>query len=143
MEKRQAKAKAYNEECCYVFEDQPFWSDNQGITSGRRVGLCLYRRSTGRLTWITEPYFNVVSMHCDEKRVLFAGESYTGSRLKLHGLYLYSVETGETRCLIEPGTREVGTSVLWGDRIFLTAKPVGVHEDTRMYKDMFLLSPQS
>ncbi len=142
IEERQEKAKEYNSECCYTFEDQPFWTDNQGITSGRRSGVCLYRRSTGELTRVTDPFFSAVSVDCDGKYVLLSGESYTGSRPKLHGLYVYTIATGETRCLIQPGTREVGISVLWGENAFFASKPADVHEDTRMYCDMFLMPLQ-
>lgn len=139
IKERQKMAKGYNSECCYTFEDQPFWTDNQGITSGRRSGVCLYRRSTGTVIKVTEPSFNAYSVDCNDRYVLLTGESYTGSRPKLHGLYVYTIATGETRCLIEPGTREVGLSALWGEKAFFASKPTDVHEDTRMYCDMFLI----
>jgi len=138
VEERQDMAKAYNTECCYVFEDQPFWTDNQGITSGRRTGLSLYRRSTGELKAVTDPYFNATSIDCDGKYILMGGESYTGSRLKRHGLYLYTIATGETKCLVQPDTRETGVSLLWGDKVFLAAKPEE-NEDSRIYCDMYVL----
>ena len=62
IEERQKMAKAYNEECCYTFEDHPFWTDDQGITTGRRVGVSLYRRSTGELKPVTAPCFNATSI---------------------------------------------------------------------------------
>jgi len=139
LEDRQDMAKAYNEECCYVFEDQPIWSDNRGITSGRRTGVSLYRRSTGELTPVTDPYFNATSIDCDGKYILLGGESYAAAaKLKCHGLFLYTIATGETKCLVEPGTRETGVSLLWGDKVFLAAKPE-VNEDSRVYCDMYVL----
>ena len=132
-------AKAYNEECCYTFEDHPIWTDDEGITSGRRLGVSLYRRSTGELKPVTDPFFNAMSIDANSQYILLTGESYAHMRPKLHGLYLYTIATGEMRCLIEPGTREVGISALWGENAFFAGKPTDVHEDTRMYCDMFLM----
>ena len=139
VEERQEMAKAFNEECCYTFEDHPFWADDQGVTSGRRVGACLYRRSTGEMIKVTDPFFSAVSIDANDKYILFSGESYAHLRPKLHGLYLYTIETGEMRCLIQPNTRELGLSALWGENAFFVGKPVDIHEDTRMYGDMFLI----
>ena len=139
VEERQERAKAYNEECCYTFEDHPIWTDDEGITSGRRLGVSLYRRSTGELKPVTDPFFNAMSIDANSQYILLTGESYAHMRPKLHGLYLYTIATGEMRCLIEPGTREVGISALWGENAFFAGKPTDVHEDTRMYCDMFLM----
>lgn len=139
VESRQAMAKAYREECCYTFEDYPFWADNQGITSGRRAGVCLYRRSTGEVIKVTDPYFHAISVDSNDKYVLLLGESYVHFRPKRHGLYVYTIATGEMRCLIEPDTWEVDFSILWGDNAFFTGKPTDVNADTRMYYDMFLM----
>lgn len=139
IEERQKMVKAYNEECCYTFEDHPFWTDDQGITTGRRVGVSLYRRSTGELKPVTDPCFNATSIDANDKYILLSGESYAHMRPKLHGLYVYTIATGEMHCLIEPRTREVGISLLWGENALFAGKPTDVHEDTRMYCDMFLM----
>lgn len=136
-EEREKEASDLAEEGWYVFEDQPVWTDNMGITSGRRLGLFLYDRKTAALTRVTDPYFHVTSYDTDGRRVLFTGASYEGARPRLAGLYLYSVEDGQTRCLIQPEQQEINLAVLREDHAVFTAKAEESDIDKRIYFDFF------
>ena len=102
----------------------PFWDNGVGYVSGHRATLFLYRESTKELTALTAPMFNVggVAVSEDKKTVVYTGLLYDRIKTNKNGMYIYNVETGETKCIIPQGEVRLGrVMVISGDKMFFSA----------------------
>jgi len=102
----------------------PFWDNGVGYVSGHRATLFLYRESTKELTALTAPMFNVggVAVSEDKKTVVYTGLLYNTIKTNKNGMYIYNVETGETKNIIPQGEVRLGRlMVISGDKMFFSA----------------------
>lgn len=109
------------EDCCHVYDEYPFWQDGQEDTNGRRMGLWLYDQRDGSLRLLTPPDFDVSKWEYHGGRLVYSGAAYGREARPLSdGVYLMELDTGRTRCVMEPGTYAVDTLTMLYDKIFLT-----------------------
>ncbi len=140
LQENRPKAK---EDSWEIFEEAPFWSNGAGFTDGKRGRLYLYHREEGECKPVTDPWFDASFCGAKDGQILYAGALWEkGMKYTYRGLYLYDMEKGESRCLIEPDTCRFQRAEFWPDgRILLIAseqKRFGGMEYCRFY----LLNPQ-
>lgn len=110
-DKLAAAKKAYEEEKDYeVVDELPFWFNGRGFISKKRSRLYLYNAKKNKLEPLTEPLFDTgIVKYCPKcNKVAYTGAAFTARQGQTSGLYLYDVETGETKCLVEDGSYSIG-----------------------------------
>ncbi len=124
-----------------ILEETPFWSNGRGFTSGKRSRLYLYTRSTGELKAITEPWFDCGSYSVRGSKLLYKGIEWHGLRdyTNYAGVWLYDLETGENRCVLQPGVARTGSMEFWADDNALIASTDGAICGTSQYMDFYTL----
>lgn len=90
----------------------PFWGDGRGFTCGKRNTLFLCDPKSKETLPITPKYFQVMGTDCLGNTVLYTGCEYEGCAEFRKGIYVYRADTGENRCLVEPGIFDVVQAVL-------------------------------
>lgn len=133
---KQLKSPAYE-----VLEEAPFWFNGGGFTSGHRSRLYLFTRSTGELKAITEPWFDMDSYSVRGNRLLYKGREWHGVRDYTYpgGIWLYDLESGETRCILEPGKLRAGSLEFWAEDQALITATDGAICGTSQYMDFYTL----
>ena len=109
---------------CDVLEETPFWSNGtSGITSGRRTRLYQYTRSTGELKAITGPWFDTHDYVLRGNQVLYKGIEWRNARERLlhAGFWVYDLDSGETRMVLQPGTIRTESVAFWENDTALVA----------------------
>ena len=135
LEKRvREKDKAYE-----VADEVPFWSNSEGFTNGIRNRLYLYRVSTGELTPVSEETADVSSYSVRGNRVLYKAYPWTDIRDQYDGIYLYDMDTGENRCLLEKDKRRTGMIGFWADGEAVVASAVDNHYGNGKYQDFYTM----
>ena len=110
-DKLAAAKKAYEEEKDYeVVDELPFWFNGRGFINKKRIRLYLYNAKKNKLEPLTEPLFDTgIVKYCPKcNKVAYTGAAFTARQGQTSGLYLYDVETGETKCLVEDGSYSIG-----------------------------------
>ena len=110
-DKLAAAKKAYEEEKDYeVVDELPFWFNGRGFINKKRSRLYLYNAKKNKLEPLTEPLFDTgIVKYCPKcNKVAYTGAAFTARQGQTSGLYLYDVETGETKCLVEDGSYSIG-----------------------------------
>ncbi len=142
-QQRREQARAYQEDCCVVFEDYPYFGDGQGDISARRTGLWLYDRSDGSLRPLTPPEFSVSQYDYRNGTLLYSGTAYRSEAKPLcEGVYVQELETGRVRCVVEPGSCLTGPLALLDDRIFLMKRDFR-RKWEQNYPDMYFADPET
>jgi len=128
-----------------VFEEAPFWANGSGLTAGKRSRLYVYTQSTGDLKPLTEPWFQTDGVDLRGNKVLIKGQSWQGFLTYKYqpGYWLLDLETGETRCLVEPGTFRSGKFVLLDEKTALVAATDDAVYGLERYYDFCLLDLQT
>ena len=86
-----------------IIDETPFWFNGRGFTQGLRGRLYTFRPSTGELVPLTEPTFDAQGGKEKDGKVVFRGAPWEkGRKYDYSGIYLYDLETKETKCLVEP-----------------------------------------
>jgi len=124
-----------------ILEEAPFWFNGGGFTSGKRSRLYLYTRSTGELKPITDPWFDLGSYSVRGSKVLYKGSEWHGVRdyNNYAGIWMYDLETEETRCVLQPGTIRNGSMEFWADDQALLTATDGAICGTSQYMDFYTL----
>lgn len=125
-----------------VIEEAPFWFNGAGFTSGKRNRLYIYDRTSGALTQVTEPWFDVSSYSIRGTKILYKGVEWHGLRDQKNypGIYLYDVETGENRCVLQPGTIRTGAMELLDEQTALVAATYAESYGPSQYMDFYTLN---
>lgn len=133
----QLKSPAYE-----VIEEAPFWFNGAGFTSGKRSRIYIYDRKSGVLKAITEPWFDVGGYSLKGTQLLYKGVEWHGFRDQKNnpGIYLYDVETGENRCVLQPGTIRTGAMALLDDQTALVAATRAESYGSSQYMDFYTLN---
>lgn len=133
--------KKLKEPAYQVIDEAPFWFNGGGFTSGKRNRLYIYTRSTGELRPVTGPWFDAQSYSVRGTRLLYKGVEWRGLRDQKNyaGIYLYDIETGEERCVLEPGKMRTGAMEFWKDGGALVAATDGKLYDASQYMDFYEL----
>ncbi|MBQ4093841.1 MAG: hypothetical protein IJC61_02235, partial [Oscillospiraceae bacterium] len=81
-----------------VFDEIPFWFNGKGVINKLRSTVTLYNSETGELTPITPTFMDAPSfrLSADGKLLAYTGCEFTDKTPRESGLYLYSIETGDT-----------------------------------------------
>lgn len=140
-EKKKALEKLQNP-AYEVLEEAPFWSNGGGFTSGKRSRLYIYSRLTGQLTAITGPWFDAMGASVQDTKILYKGIEWRGARNQKNypGLYLYDLESGESRCVLAPGTIRTGAFELWSEAEAIVAATEGESYGPSQYMDFYRLN---
>lgn len=133
----------------YVLEDYPFWSNGRHIISGMRSRLGIYDRDTGLLTPVTGPDFDCGGFDWAEGVLLYTGSPVSSRNDGFDGVYRYDPATGESRCLLAPGTADQYLLGLWQGKALLALTdgklPVpdgsGMTYGEDQYPDFYTLDP--
>ncbi len=107
---------------CWVLDEFPFWQNGQGLTNKLRTALYLYTPG-GEMRRITEELFDTENaVYVPEtEEICFHGAAFARQKEYLTGIYAYSLKSGQTRCLLEPGRWEIGFFAAAGGRLAFTA----------------------
>ena len=128
-EKRRRALLDYQEEKDYqVCDEAPFWFNGRGFVNKKRNRLWLYDVKRKKLKPVTEPMFDTrgFTLSPDGKTLAYAG-ALTDKKLNMHsGLYLYDLETGETKELFGPDRFSgLGSLAFVGDQLIFSAEEHG------------------
>ena len=110
----------------YVFDELPFWFNGRGVTNKLRTSLRIYDEATGEFNTLTPQYMNVggVQLSPDKKYIAYSGTEYKDVLPRESGLYIYNIETGETKTIVPQQDKGVGSAFFMGeDKLFFTATP--------------------
>lgn len=110
MKSAEKKDPAYE-----VIDEVPFWSNGKGMTNKIRRGLYLYSKKDGSWNQISEESADVAEVSVRGNRILYRAYPWMDVRGTYYGIYLYDLETGENRCLLEKETRRTGFVSFWAD----------------------------
>jgi dipeptidyl aminopeptidase/acylaminoacyl peptidase len=101
----------------YVFDEIPFWYNGQGVRNKIRNTIMIYDGAGQKLKTITGQYMNAGAMQLSpgKKRVAFTGVEYTDRLPRESGLYIYDIASGETRTIVAPGEKSIGSVCFMGD----------------------------
>lgn len=133
----QVKSPAYE-----VIEEAPFWFNGAGFTSGKRSRIYIYNGASGELTAVTEPWFDAGGYSLKGAKLLYKGVEWHGLRDQKNyaGIYLYDIETGENRCILQPGIIRTGAVELLDDETALVAATDGEKFGPSQYMDFYTLN---
>ena len=107
------------EETSYLsITDTPFWSNERSYTNGMRNRLGIYDQNTQRLSWITEPEFQLANWFVKKDTVYYTGVNFARTFHEKNGLYAYHLDTGKTVTLIPEGTYYISTLFLLDGTLF-------------------------
>ena len=130
--KGEAREKAwqqYQEEKDYqVCDEAPFWANGRGFTNKKRNRLWLYDAKKKKLTPVTEPMFETRAWAVSPcgKQLAYAGALVDGKLNMYSGIYVYDIETGDTRQLFAPDRySSVYAMTYLGDQIIFCAEEHG------------------
>ena len=122
-----------------VIDEVPFWFNGKGFTNKKRQSLYLYQEDTGDLLRISEDTAEVSEFSVRGNLVLYKAYPWTDVRGSYEGVYLYNMETGENRCLLEKDVRRTGMICLWADdEALITSCEDNPHGD-RKYMDFYTM----
>lgn len=139
-ERKKAQEELKNSPC-EVFEEAPFWFNGRGYTDGKRSRLYVYNRSSGELKPLTAPWFDTQDSVVAGGKVLYKGVEWRGFREPRNyaGFYLYDIASGETRCVLAPGTIRTGTFGLWDENAAIVAASKGKEYGELQYMDFYTM----
>ena len=139
-ERKKAMAK-YKNPAYEVIEEAPFWFNGGGFTAGKRNRLYIYTRSTGELKPVTEPWFEAMGYSLRGTKMLYKGAEWHGVKDQNNyaGVYLYDIETGETKEILAPGTMRTGAIEFWADELALIAATDAKEYGPSQYMDFYTL----
>ena len=125
-----------------VIEEAPFWFNGRGFTSGKRSRLYVYTRSTGELKPITEPWFDAAGTALNGTKLIYKGVEWRNVRDQKNyaGVYLYDIDSGESKCLLAPGAIRTGAVEFMDDETALIAATDGEKFGPSQYMDFYTLS---
>ncbi len=122
-----------------IIEESPFWFNGRGFTAGLRGRLYLYRRSTGELTAITEPFFDAGGFELQGHQILYRGAEWkNGMKYEFAGVYLYDIDAKTTRCLVEPNQKPGYTMDFWTEGKFMLATNEGECNPGMDYSEFYV-----
>lgn len=126
-----------------VLEEAPFWTNGGSFTSGIRQRLYLFTRSTGKLTPLTDPWFETSLCAVYGSKLFYKGMLWRGFHGKDNhpGLWCLDLDTGNTVCLLNQDVMRCGQFALQEDGTVLLAasdsKPYGPYQ----YMDFYTINP--
>ncbi len=105
----------------YKFEEVPFWMNAMGVRSRIRNMLMIFDSESGELTPVSPPFLNVSSNDITDcgKYIVYTGKEYSEIANVKGGVYMYNVENGETKTVLEPGMLEVNFLICYGDSLLM------------------------
>ncbi len=124
--------KAYD-----IFDEIPFWFNGKGVINKRRNRLYIVS-DAGENTPLSPELMNVSGYSYDEGRglVLFFGESYTDMALMTDELFMYDVNSGETKKIELNRDYSISHAEIIGENIVFeaqTREKHGTSENPRFY----------
>ncbi len=126
-----------------VIDEVPFWGNAKGFTNGRRRRLYLYKEESAELIPVSEETAEVSSFSVRGSRVLYKAYPWTDVRGLYEGVYLYDMETGETKCLLEKDVRRTGLIAFWADdEALITSSEKNPHGNGK-YMDFYTMNLQT
>lgn len=124
-EQQEVIARRKEEADYQIISEQPYYFDGSGFTNGQRSRLFLYEEETDSLHPLSEPNMQVSQFvyHPLRNSVLFSGVLFNQVKPTKEGLYEYSLDNQQLRCLIEPNQVAIRSFVvLKGQIIVLLSK---------------------
>ncbi|MBQ4088287.1 MAG: S9 family peptidase [Clostridia bacterium] len=139
-ERKKAMAK-YKNPAYEVIEEAPFWFNGGGFTAGKRNRLYIYTVFTGELKAVTEPWFDAMGYSLNGTKMLYKGVEWHGvkDQNNYSGIYLYDIETGETKEVLAPGTIRTGALEFWADDQALVSATDGKEFGPSQYMDFYTI----
>lgn len=110
LEKCREKDVAYE-----IADEVPFWFNGKGFTNGLRTRLFLYDSSLASLTPVSGETAELGSFSVRGHKVLYKAYPWADVRGQYEGIYLYDMDSGETRCLLQKDVRRTGMLGFWAD----------------------------
>ena len=123
-----------------IIEEAPFWEEGGSYTSGKRKRLWIFDSKSGEAVPVTGPWTDVKSFAVQGQKILYAGFEWHGAKNEntLPGLYLYDMETCETRCFIEENMMRIDVLAFFDDNtVMMTAsdnKKHGLMQNLYIYR---------
>lgn len=108
-----------------VFDELPFWSNDQGVTNRKRRGLYRFDRASGKSARLTDQWFDVeqTAVSDDGEMILYSGCGYRGNRPASSEIRLCRTDGCDDRRLVEAGAYDFIFLTLWGDEGVMFAVP--------------------
>ena len=85
-----------------VFDEIPFWANGKGVTNKLRNTVMIFDEADGSCTAVSGKYVHVSSMQLspDGSRIVYSGSEYTDMEPRETCIWLYDIESGETKTLV-------------------------------------------
>ncbi len=136
LEKRiESKNDAYE-----VVDEIPFWFNGRGFINGRRNRLYVYHTGTKELTPVSEETADVSSYSVRGTKILYKAYPWTDVHNMYDGIYLYNLETGETKCLLAQDIRRTGMIGFWAENEAVVASSVENPHGNGKYLDFYTMN---
>ena len=123
-----------------VLDEVPFWFNGKGFTNGLRTRLYLYRASEDSLTPVSEETAELGGFSVRGSRVLYKANPWADVRGRYDGIYLYDMDTGETRCLLGKDTMRTGMIGFWAEDEALVAASREALCENGSYLDFYAMN---
>lgn len=92
-----------------IFDEYPFWSNNEGIINKQRSGIGIFHRESGLMTSLLTENESVshAAFHEKSRRVAFSGWHFDEIHPYKQGLYVLSLDTGIMENIEADGDYEI------------------------------------
>lgn len=124
---------------CLVIDEIPYQANGRGFVNKVRRRLYLLDENGRQVKALTPALFetNLWEVSGDRTCILYTGYQPQGVGHKYDGLYLYRRESGESRCLVEPGNFRIDGIAFGPDCCYLAAsdqKRYGMDQNPVIYR---------
>ncbi len=137
------KPRNSDDEITYqVFDELPFWSNNDGYINGKRQRLYIYDTASKSLEAITDTLTDVEDIALGDGIIAYSGTPYESVKPRCAGVYCYNIASKSTVTVVPPGETDSGVFEFVKGRLIL-ALTDGALYGSEQYLDFYVVDPVS
>lgn len=124
-----------------VIDELPFLNDDFGFTNAVRDRYAVFDRKSGELTYLADEWTECIQFSVLGNQLLYKAYPWKQSVRGLNpGIYLYNLNTGETKTLLEPEAMRTEAMELISENEAIVAAADNKYIDTNKYCDFYKLN---
>ena len=120
-----------------VLDEIPYWFNGGGFKNKKRRALFICHIKPFSIERISDPLFDLGPMEVKDRKVYFAGNSYSMKMPLYEKVYAYDVDTKKTEVLYDKGDYSFSSLFCFNGKLIAQAsdgKTYGINETSRFYE---------